>query len=92
MNWISFTALFFITWWITLFAVLPFGLKTQQDDENVTLGTVASAPRGPHMRRVVVWTTLITVVILGTAFYVVNVRGLGFDDIPQIVPDFSQPT
>lgn len=51
MNWISFTAMYFVVWWITLFAVLPFGLKTQEEDENVTLGTVASAPRGPHAAR-----------------------------------------
>lgn len=86
MNWVSFTALYFITWWTVLFAVLPFGLRTQQDDESVTLGTVPSAPRGAHMRRALLWTTGITTLILGLVFLVVNVLGFGFDDIPNFVP------
>jgi predicted secreted protein len=86
MNWISFTASFFITWWITLFAVLPFSVRTQDDDQDVTLGTVPSAPRGPHMLRAVVRTTIVTVIIIGAAFYVTNILGLGIDDIPIVVP------
>lgn len=91
MSWITFSAMYFVVWWITLFAVLPFGLKTQEDDKNVTLGTVASAPRGPHMLRVVVWTTLVASILMGVAYYVVNVLGLGFEDIPRLIPDFSNP-
>ena len=90
MNWISFTASFFITWWITLFAVLPFSVRTQDDDQDVTLGTVPSAPRGPHMLRAVVRTTIVTAVIIGAFYGVTKGLGLGIDDIPHIVPDFSQ--
>jgi predicted secreted protein len=89
MNWVSFPALYFIAWWIVLFAILPFGLKTQQDEGDVTLGTVPSAPRGPHMLRVLVWTTIVTSVILGAAYGVVNVLGYGIDDLPQILPDIK---
>lgn len=89
MNWVSFPALYFIAWWIVLFAVLPFGLKTQQDDGDVTLGTVPSAPRGPHMLRVVIWTTVVTSIILGAAYGIVNVLGFGIGDIPQILPDLQ---
>ena len=63
MSWISATAVFFIIWWTVLFAMLPIGLKTQDDDSDVTLGTVASAPRGPHMLKVVVRTTVISVAV-----------------------------
>ncbi|TIO53265.1 MAG: DUF1467 family protein, partial [Mesorhizobium sp.] len=41
MNWVSFVALFFVTWWLVLFAVLPFSLRTQDEDKDVTLGTVS---------------------------------------------------
>jgi predicted secreted protein len=66
--------------------VLPFGLRTQQDDEDVTLGTVPSAPRGRHMRRALLWTTVVTSVIIGLVFVVVDVLGFGFDDLPVFVP------
>jgi predicted secreted protein len=89
VNWVSAIALYFIVWWIVLFAMLPFGLKTQDEAEDVTLGTVSSAPRGPHMLKVVVRTTIVSLVICG-AFYGLT-RGLGYsiDDIPQFVPEFD---
>ena len=32
MSWISIAAIYFIIWWMVLFAMLPFGLRTQDDD------------------------------------------------------------
>jgi predicted secreted protein len=89
MSWISFTALFFVLWWLVLFAILPFGVKTQEDDGDITLGTVPSAPRGPHMLRAVLWTTLVTATIMAVLYVVTNILGLGFDNIPRMVPDFK---
>jgi predicted secreted protein len=87
MAWISFFALSFIVWWVVLFAILPIGLRTQHEEGEVTLGTTESAPATPRMLRVVLITTLVTLVIMG-AFYGLT-RGLGysFDDIPSFLPD-----
>jgi predicted secreted protein len=87
VSWISAIALYFIVWWTVLFAMLSFGLKTQDEDGDVTLGTEASAPRGPHMRKVVIRTTIVAFVICG-AFYGVT-KGLGYtlDDLPKFVPE-----
>jgi len=87
MNWLVYTVTFFIAWWFFLFMVLPFGLKTQDEDDNVTLGTVASAPRGPHMLRAVLWTTLITLVFVAAMYGLFEVVGFSFDDLPRIVPE-----
>lgn len=89
MSWISFAAIFFIVWWLVLFAVLPFGLRTQDEEGEVTLGTVPSAPRGPHVLRAMVRATIVTAVICGAFFAVTRGLGYGFDDIPRIVPDFD---
>ncbi len=89
MSWVSLIALFFVVWWTVLFAILPFGLKTQDDDSDVTLGTVSSAPRGPHMLRAVLWTTLVTVILLGIFYGLTKGLELGIDDLPHIVPDFD---
>ncbi len=89
MTWVSVAALYFILWWLVLFATLPFGLKTQEEDSDVTLGTEASAPRGPHMMRAIVRTTIVSAVILGGFYLVTRGLGLSIDDIPRIVPDFG---
>ena len=89
MTWVSVAALYFILWWLVLFATLPFGLKTQDEEEDVTLGTVSSAPKGPHMLRAFVRTTIVSALILGGFYALTKGLGLGLDDIPRIVPDFK---
>ena len=89
MTWVSVAALYFILWWLVLFATLPFGLKTQDEDENVTLGTVSSAPKGPHILRAFVRTTIASALILGGFYGVTKGLGLGIDDIPRIIPEFK---
>ena len=70
-------------------ATLPFGLRTQDDEDDVTLGTTSSAPRGPHVRRAMLRTTVVTLIISGLLWYVTNQLGWSFDDIPHFVPDFN---
>ncbi|MER9922447.1 DUF1467 family protein [Mesorhizobium sp. M0048] len=90
MSWVSFVALFFAIWWVVLFAVLPFSMRTQDEDRDVTLGTVPSAPRGPHMLRAALRTTIATLVLMAIFYGITRGLGLGIDDIPHIVPDFNQ--
>ncbi|MEO9613044.1 MAG: DUF1467 family protein [Nitratireductor sp.] len=89
MSWVSGFAVYFIIWWVTLFVVLPFGLKTQDEDGDVTLGTTASAPKGPHMRRAAFRATLISLLIFGLLYVLTRQLGFTFDDIPSVVPDFQ---
>ena len=88
MGWISITAFFFLMWWVVLFAALPLGLRTQQDDDNVTLGTIASAPRGRHVLRAILITTAIDILVVVVVVFVVNYLGIGFSDLPQIIPSY----
>jgi len=88
ISFLSNLAVFFIVWWVVLFAMLPIGLKTQDDDGEVTLGTVPSAPRGVHMRWAVLRTTIVALVIFGAYYVAVNYFGFSFDNIPRIGPEF----
>lgn len=87
MTWISVAAMFFIIWWLVLFATLPFTLRTQDDDADVTLGTVSSAPGGPHMLRAVLRTTLVAVIICAMFYGATRLLGWSLDDLPQFVPE-----
>ena len=89
MAYISAFAIFFILWWIVLFAVLPVGLRTQDEEGERVPGTVASAPRGPHILRAMIWTTVISLVIFAALAILTRYYGLGFDDLPRVVPDFK---
>ncbi|MGE0501915.1 MAG: DUF1467 family protein [Rhizobiaceae bacterium] len=89
MSWASALAVYFVIWWLVLFAMLPFSLRTQDEDGDVTLGTVASAPRGPHMLRAVIRTTIVAAMIVGAFYGLTKGLGYSFDDIPRIVPEFE---
>ena len=86
MSWVSILAIYFILWWVVLFAMLPFGLKTQEEDGEVTLGTVSSAPGRPHMLRAMLRTTVVSGIIFAMFYVAVVYYGFSFDDIPQIGP------
>ncbi len=44
-------ALYFMIWWMCLFAVLPIGLRTQGESGEVVPGTPASAPVKPKLKK-----------------------------------------
>jgi predicted secreted protein len=88
MTWLSFAAVFLILGGVVLLAMLPFSLRTQDDEGDVTLGTTSSAPRGPHMARAVLRTTLVALLIFGALLVLTRVLGYSFEDIPRIAPKF----
>jgi predicted secreted protein len=64
-------AIYFIIWWVVLFAVLPWGVHSQQETGDVAPGTDPGAPAAPRVWMKLVWTTVIAGVAFGilTAIY-----------------------
>ena len=59
-------AVYFTTWWIVLFAVLPFGVRSQDEAREVVPGSDPGAPLLPRLAWKALWTTLIAgLVFLG---------------------------
>lgn len=63
-------AIFFLIWWVVLFAVLPWGVRSQHEGGEVAPGTDPGAPAVPRLARKLLWTTLVAGVVFAT-FYVV---------------------
>ncbi len=68
-------AIFFLIWWVVLFAVLPWGIRSQHEHGDVAPGTDPGAPAIPNLRRKLLWTTVVSIVIFA-ACYVVYVNRL----------------
>lgn len=66
-------ALYFIIWWLVLFAVLPFGVRSQAETGEVAEGTEPGAPATPLLVRKMLATTLIAAAILGLVFVLARV-------------------
>jgi predicted secreted protein len=56
-------ALYFIIWWVMLFAVLPLGVRTQGDAGEIVQGTPDSAPVAPKALRIIGLTTALATVV-----------------------------
>lgn len=67
-------AIYFILWWVVLFAVLPWGAHSQQEGGEVAPGTDPGAPAVHRVWMKLVWTTTISAVVFGvlTAIYKLN--------------------
>ena len=70
MNIVGGLALYFVIWWITLFAVLPFGIRSQHEAGDVVAGTEPGAPVLPGLLKKAVVTSLIAAVIFAAVWYV----------------------
>ncbi len=50
-------AIYFLIWWIMLFAVLPWGVRAQ-GEEGAAPGTDPGAPTVPRLKAKLLWTTI----------------------------------
>ncbi len=81
MTWTTGLAIYFLIWWITLFVVLPFGIKSQHEGDT-SPGTDPGAPILPRLLSKVFWTTLVSAVIYALLYVIYAYRLIGLDDIP----------
>ena len=79
-------AIYFVIWWTVLFIVLPIGMRSQIDEDDVILGTAHSAPAKFSLRRVVARTTILATSVFLSFYVATEVLGLGLDNFPRIVP------
>ena len=75
-------AIFVFIWWLTLFAVLPFGVRTQDEDGAVVPGTPGSAPAKPRILRVFVINTLVAAVVFAIVYAIIEYKLIAPEDFP----------
>ena len=69
MSWFTGVLVFIVIWWVVIFAVLPWGVRTPDRAEP---GHATSAPVSPLLWRKVIITTLITCVLWGLAYWLIT--------------------
>ncbi len=87
MTLITTIALFFLVWWMVLFIALPFGLRPSSRKDGLSPVTESGAPRGKRVLIVLLLTTLIATLIVGSLAVAVDLYGVGLDIFPQMLPE-----
>ncbi|MHB8885262.1 MAG: DUF1467 family protein [Methylovirgula sp.] len=68
-------ALFLTIWFVVLFAVLPFGVRSQNESGDFLTGTDPGAPVAPRILNKILWTTAIAIVVFGLVIFAVSYLG-----------------
>ncbi len=74
-------AIYFVMWWIVLFAVLPFGVRSQEETGSVAPGTDPGAPALANLKRKLVWTTIAASVVFGICYVIYVYRLITIDEL-----------
>jgi predicted secreted protein len=64
----SFFFIFFVTWWVVIFTVLPFGVDVSNQPEE---GHASSAPKDPKLKKKFLMVTALSLIISTAAHYVI---------------------
>lgn len=80
MNPFTGIVLFTMIWWTVLFMVLPFGIRPVSDADDAT--GWRGAPEKPRIGRKLLVTTLISAVLWGVAFTIIQSDWLSFRPAP----------
>ncbi|MCA3555806.1 DUF1467 family protein [Aestuariivirga sp.] len=81
----SAVAIYFITWWVCLFVVLPWGVKNAHEaGETVEQGNEHGAPVKPMLWRKVLATTILSAIVFAVIYGQVTYHWVAFDDIPGV--------
>lgn len=81
MSLLSAVAVYFVIWWLALFIVLPFGVRSQAEEGDVTLGTDHGAPHQPFLLRRLLATTILAGLIFAAIYVAIAYFGIGLEDL-----------
>jgi predicted secreted protein len=75
----SVIALYFIIWWLTLFAVLPFGVRSQQEAGETIAGSDPGAPAMTRLGRIALINSVVSLGVLAFVWviYIENWFNIG---------------
>ena len=85
MSIVTALAIYFIVWWLVLFAVLPFGVRSQQERGEVTPGSDPGAPAIPRLARKLLWTTVVAGILFALGYVVYAYRLVTLDDLAALL-------
>jgi predicted secreted protein len=76
-------AVYFLIWWIVLFAVLPWGVRAQ--GEEAVPGSDPGAPVVPRLWSKLVWTTVVATAVFAILAVIYEYRLVTLDDLARLL-------
>ncbi len=77
-------AIFFLIWWVVLFAILPWGIKSQHEGDEIAPGTDPGAPTKARIGWKLVWTTVVAAAVYAVGAVVYAEHWITVDGLARI--------
>ena len=77
-------AFYFIIWWVVLFAILPWGVRSQQESGEVAPGTDPGAPASHRIGMKLIYTTVAASIVFGILYAVYVLDLIPYEFLKQI--------
>ena len=72
-------AIYFVLWWLTLFLVLPFGIRSQVETDEHVPGSDPGAPVASRIAWRLLWNTVLSAVIFTIGVFAYRAGYLSLD-------------
>jgi len=79
--WTTILAIYFLIWWTVLFAVLPWGIKSQHETGEIAPGTDPGAPTVTGFKSKLIWTTIISTVVFAVFYGLYASHAVTLEDL-----------
>lgn len=73
--------IYIICWWLTLFAILPFGVRGVHEAGAAPAGHDPGAPQTPDLKRKLLWTTAVAFGVWLLVLLLIHLDPTGIRDI-----------
>jgi predicted secreted protein len=84
LSWTTAAAIYFIIWWVVLFAVLPWGVRSQAESGEIVPGSDPGAPAVPRLMAKLAWTTVVATIVFGLAAVAYAYRIVTLDQLATL--------
>ena len=78
-------AIYFLIWWLVLFAVLPWGIRSQAEHGDISPGSDPGAPSLPRLGLKLLWTTAVSGLVFGLLYVLYASRLVGLEDFTKLI-------
>jgi predicted secreted protein len=85
MSLVTAIAIYFVIWWTVLFAVLPWGVRSQEESGAMTRGTDPGAPAVPHLKRKLLWNTVVSAIVFMLWYLIYTYRLVSIEDLAALL-------
>ena len=81
MPWYTVLAIYFIVWWLVFFTVLPWGIRSQEEQGDVVRGTDPGAPTVHGLKTKLLWTTGVSTIVFAAFYWAFVTKAVALDDL-----------